>query len=119
MTTRGKPRGINPKRRLKATSKEAFESVVKNQEEDESLFSSAGEISTCPAFPVGRIRDLSAREIEEIADKALKKEIQAEQDRLRISPRLNTEIKVFLMNRLGIPIDLIAVSLRLSRNTAY
>jgi len=111
--------------KLKATSEEAFESIIKNEEEDRSIFLSAGEntghgsdrgeISTSPFFPAIKIRDLSAREIEEIADKAIRKEIRAEQDRLRISPQLNTEVKIVLMSRLGIPIDQIAVKLKLLR----
>jgi len=100
--------------KLKATSEEAFENIIKNEEEDRSL-----EISTSPTCPAIKICDLSAREIEEMADKAIRKEIRAEQDRSRVSPKLNTDVKTFLMGRLGIPIDQIAVKLNINRKTAY
>lgn len=100
--------------KLKATSEEAFESIIKNEEEDGPI-----EINKFPFSPAIKICDLSAREIEEIADKAIRKEIRTEQNRLRIRPQLNTEVKIFLMSRLGIPIDRIAVKLKLNRKTAY
>ena len=43
------------------------------------------------------IRDLSAREIEDIADKAAKKERQTELSRARVSPSLSLEAKIVLM----------------------
>lgn len=51
------------------------------------------------------LRDLSAREIEEVARKAANKEIMHERNRPRISPSLNLEVKILLMGRLDIPAD--------------
>ena len=64
------------------------------------------------------VRDLSAREIEDIADKAAKKERQTELSRARVSPSLSPEAKSFMMNRLGIPVDRIAARLKVNRKTA-
>ena len=63
------------------------------------------------------IRDLSAREIEEVARKAASKEIMHERNRPRISPSLNLEVKILLMGRLGIPSDRIAARLKINRKT--
>ena len=63
------------------------------------------------------IGDLSAREIEEFADKAAKKESHTEQNRPSISPRLNLKTKILLMSRLGIPLDRIAMRLKVNRKT--
>jgi len=63
------------------------------------------------------IRDLSAREIEDIADKAAKRERQIELSRARVRPSLSLEAKIVLMNRLGIPVDRIATRLKVNRKT--
>ncbi|MEA3415239.1 MAG: hypothetical protein U9R02_03635 [Thermodesulfobacteriota bacterium] len=63
------------------------------------------------------LRDLSAREVEEVARKAANKEIAHERNRLRISPSLNLNVKILLMSRLGIPADRIAARLKVSRLT--
>ena len=63
------------------------------------------------------VRNLSAREIEDIADKAAKKERQTELSRARVSPSLSLEAKIFIMNRLGIPVDRIASRLKVNRKT--
>jgi len=63
------------------------------------------------------LKDLSAREIEEIAGKAADKEIVLERNRDRISPSLNLKVKILLMSRLGIPADRIAVRLKVNRLT--
>ena len=64
------------------------------------------------------IRDLSAREIEDIADKAAKKENLKELNRARASPSLNRETKSFMMSRLSIPANRIAARLKVNRLTA-
>ncbi len=46
--------------------------------------------------------DLSGREIEELADKAARKESSSELKRPRVRP-LSLEAKIFMMSRLGIP----------------
>ena len=63
------------------------------------------------------LKDLSAREIEEIAGKAADKEIVFERNRDRISLSLNLKVKILLMSRLGIPADRIAVRLKVNRLT--
>jgi len=63
------------------------------------------------------IRDLSARDIEDIADKAAKRESQSNLNRARVSPSLSLEAKIVLMNRLGIPVDRIAARLKVNRKT--
>ena len=64
------------------------------------------------------IRDLSAREIEVIADKAAKKENLKELNRARVSPSLSLETRIFMMSRLGIPANRIAARLKANRLTA-
>ncbi len=64
------------------------------------------------------LRDLSSREIEEIADKAAKKDSQAELNRARVSPSLGFEAKIFMMSRFGIPANRIAARLKVNRLTA-
>jgi len=64
------------------------------------------------------IRNLSAGEIEGIADKAARKENLAELKRARVSPSLSLEAKIFMMSRLGIPAARIAERLKVNRLTA-
>jgi len=54
------------------------------------------------------LRDLSGREIEEIADKAARKESLTELNRARVSPCLSLEVTTSMMSRLGIPVSRIA-----------
>ena len=61
---------------------------------------------------------MSAREIEDIADKAAKREVLKELNRARVSPSLSLEAKIVLMSRLGIPVDRIAARLKVNRLTA-
>ncbi len=51
------------------------------------------------------LKDLSARDIQDIAEKAVKKEKLAEIGRNRVSPSSTSKTRVFMMNRLGIPIE--------------
>jgi len=65
------------------------------------------------------LRDLSSREIEEIADKAVKKENLKELNRARVSPSsLGLEARIFMMSRWGIPVNRIAERLKVNRLTA-
>jgi len=64
------------------------------------------------------LRDLSSREIEEIADKAAKKKSRTELNRARVSPSLCLESKIFMMSRWGIPVNRIAAQLKVNRLTA-
>ena len=64
------------------------------------------------------IRDLSAGEIEGIADKAARKEHMKERNRACVGPSLSLEAKTFMMSRLGIPANRIAERLKVNRLTA-
>jgi hypothetical protein len=63
------------------------------------------------------LRDLSAREIEEAANKAANKEIMHERNRPRIGQSLALDAKIILMGRLGISADRIAARLKVNRLT--
>ena len=63
------------------------------------------------------ISDLSAREIEEIAKKAVRDKSRIEQNQPRKNPPLALEVKIPLMNRLGIPVNRIAMRLKVNRKT--
>ena len=64
------------------------------------------------------LQEMSAREIEDIADRAVKKEKLKAQKLARMSPPLDLEAKSFMMGRLGIPTDRIAARLNINRLTA-
>ena len=64
------------------------------------------------------LRDLSGREIEELADKAARKESLSELKRSRVSPYLSLEVQIFLMSRLGITLNRIATRLKIDRKSA-
>ena len=112
--------------KLKETSEDEFQRIVTpvcsfehstgRQDETPAL---SGVDQVDHDFHKINISDLSAREIEEIADKAAKKEALIERNRPRRSPSLSLEAKILLMNRLGIPVDRIAARLKVNRKTAY
>jgi len=102
--------------KLKETSEEEFQRVVTPVCRFEQ--SLCRQDQTCTKSEIA-ISDLSAREIEEIGDKAAKKEALIERNRPRISSHLNLETKILTMSRLGIPIDRIAARLKVNRKTAY
>ena len=60
------------------------------------------------------IRDLSAREIEEIAEKAAKKESLRELNLARVSPSLSLKTKILILSRLGIPVNRVAARLKVN-----
>ncbi|GAI55310.1 unnamed protein product, partial [marine sediment metagenome] len=64
------------------------------------------------------LRDLSAREIKDIAEKAAKKESLTELNRARVSPSSSQETVIHMMSRLGIPVERIAALLKINRKTA-
>ena len=64
------------------------------------------------------LRDLSAREIKGIAEKAAKKESLTELNRPRVSPSFRLEMVIFMMSRMGIPVERIAARLKINRKTA-
>jgi len=110
--------------KLKETSEEEFQRIVTpvcrvehstgRQDETPAL---SGFEQVDQDFHKIKISDLSAREIEKIADKAAKKEALIERNRRRRSPSLSLDAKILLMNRLGIPVDRIAARLKVNRKT--
>jgi len=105
--------------KLKEASEEEFQKIVG---QDQTPLNQAwagvatgGEIDKDPCKIT--IRDVSAREIEEIANKAANKEIMHERNRPRISPSLNLKVKIFLLSRLGIPIHRVVPRLKINRKT--
>lgn len=110
--------------KLKATSDETFQKIIKNEKEDRanppvSQGTDRGKSNPYPFPNEINIRDLSAREIEEVADKVVRKEIQTERNRPRFSPSLNMETTILTMTRLGIPVDRIAAGLNISRKSEF
>ena len=101
---------------LKAASVQEFHRVISNGK---------GRSSSDPVVMSGRkysphidLKDLSSREIKDIAERAAKKEGQADFNRARISSSAGREMGAFIMGRLGIPVERIAARLRIDRKTA-
>jgi len=65
-----------------------------------------------------RLRDFSAAEIEAIVEKEIKKQALVEQRRLRETLRFISKVKALLMNRLDIPLEIIASNLGINWRTA-
>ncbi|MEE8398792.1 MAG: ParB N-terminal domain-containing protein, partial [Desulfobacterales bacterium] len=65
-----------------------------------------------------RLRDFSGAEIEAIAEKEIRKQTLAEQARSRETVRRRSKEKALLMNRLGIPTEIIASNLGINWRTA-
>ena len=100
--------------KLRAASKQEFYTLTAHGQESSDPVK--GPDST--HFSKIDLRDLSSREIEEIADKAAKKDSQAALNRARVSPSLGFEAKIFMMSRFGIPANRIATRLKVNRLTA-
>ena len=110
--------------KLKEASEEEFQKMVSpvcsseqstgRQEQRRPL--SEPELSNHDSHKID-LRDLSAREIEEAANKAANKEIMHERNRPRIGQSLALDAKILLMGRLGIPADRIAARLKVNRLT--
>jgi hypothetical protein len=63
------------------------------------------------------LKDLSDREIEDFAEKAVKRERLKEFNRHRVSPSLKGEPVIVSMNCLGIPEERVAALLKINRKT--
>jgi ParB/RepB/Spo0J family partition protein len=63
------------------------------------------------------VGEMSAAEIEKIAQKAIRSVSKAEHSRSRTSPSMELEIKIFLLYRLGILVNRIATLLGINRKT--
>ncbi len=90
--------------KLKAASEQEFQRVTAHAERAPN--SEMGHVRK--DFWQRDLRDMSAREIEDIADKAVKKETLKKLKRARVSPSLSLEAKIFMMSRFGIPANRIA-----------
>ena len=64
------------------------------------------------------LKDLSGREIRDIAEKAVKKKMLTELKRSRVSPPSNQEKIILMMSRLGVPVEKIAARFEINRKTA-
>ena len=98
---------------LKAASNKEFQRVItKSQHSSKAGVRSGGKYS-----PHIDLKDLSSREINNIAEKAAKKEGLIEFNRSRVSPSLKSETVIVTMNSLGIPEERIAPLLKINRKT--
>ena len=101
---------------LKAASVKEFKRVISKGN---------GRPSSDPVVVAGRkysphidLKDLSSREIKDIAERAAKKEGRAEFNRVRVSQPSSKEIGALVMGRLGIPVERIAARLNIDRKNA-
>jgi len=99
--------------KLRAASEQEFQSLTAHAQRPPNSEMEHVSGDSCQ----GDLKELSAREIEEIADNAAKKEALIERNRPRRSPSLSLEAKFVLMSRLGIPADRIAARLKVNRKT--
>ena len=100
--------------KLKAASKQEFQRLTAHAQRPPN--SEIGHVSRDSSQI--DLKELSAREIEDIADKAAKKESQTELNRARVSPSLSLEAKILILSRLGIPVERVAARLKVNRLTA-
>ena len=100
--------------KLNRVSKDEFEALAQ-----ESLESRKKENPPdTPSPRKRRLGDFSAAEINAITEKEIKKQTMAEQDVSRETIPIVSKVKVLLMCRLGIPIDIIASILKINWKTA-
>ncbi|MDB4443776.1 site-specific DNA-methyltransferase [bacterium] len=100
--------------KLKAASNEEFQRLTEGDKRP--LKSEIGHVrkDSCQTS----LKEMSAREINNIADRAVKKENLKELHRARVSQSLNSKAKTFMMSRWGIPAPRIATRLEVNRLTA-
>ncbi len=98
---------------LKTASDKEFQKVItKGRHSSEEIGRSGRKYS-----PHIDLKDLSSREINNIAEKAAKKEGLIEFNRSRVSTSLKSETVIVTMNSLGIPEERIATMLKINRKT--
>ena len=100
--------------RLKEISSEAFQRVIDPVRESSNPVMGSDSIDVAPIA----LRDLSAREITDIAERAAHKEGLAELNRRRVGPASSQETVIHTMGRLGIPLERVAARLKINRKTA-
>jgi DNA-binding NarL/FixJ family response regulator len=101
---------------VKKTSQEAYQHIVNNAQSSDIPkieINNQGEKSAS----IVPLRDMSAREIKQAAEKIIKIEIKARQNSKQSPLDLNLTAKKIIMLRLGIPVDRIAKRLHLSQKT--
>ena len=103
---------------IKKTSEDAFQDIVNKAK---SLFDPKKEKFKQSSNTENNVllREMSAKEIKQIADNIIRKEIKNERNRQRENQDLNLIAKVLIMTRLGIPVDRIAKRLHIDRKTLY
>lgn len=99
---------------LREVSSEEFQRVITHDQEPSNLVKGPDSVDSSQ---IG-LGDLSAREIKDIAEKAAKKASLTELNRARVSPSSNQETVIYMMSRLGIPVERIAALLKINRKTA-
>ena len=100
--------------KLNNVSESKFEAFV----EESTPPRAGGEQLTSSPSKKRKLRDYSAAEITEIAEREIEKQTMAEQDVTRETVSLASKVKVLLMYRLGIPLEIIAASLKINWRTA-
>jgi len=99
--------------KLNAVSESEFQRIVNPQPSSQKIEPSSDNQPSADRA----LSDLSAMEIEAIANKEIQKEALAEQGRARIMPHLGSEVKILLLYSLGIPDERIAERLKINRKT--
>ena len=100
--------------KLKTVSKKEFKRLMDRNKRPPN--SDRGHFDGDPSRT--KLREMSAREIESIADRVVKQETRKEQKLNRVSPSLDLETKIYMMCRWGIPANRIAARLGVNRLTA-
>ncbi len=99
---------------LKTASVEEFQRVITHDQESSNPVKKPDTRDSSQLD----IKDLSAREIEGIAEKAARKESLTELNRARVSPSFCLEKVILMMSQLGIPVESIVARLKINRKTA-
>jgi len=99
--------------KLNAVSESEFQRIVNPQPSSQKIEPSSDNQPSANRA----LSDFSATEIEAIANKEIQKEALAEQSRSRIIPSLSSELKILLLDSLGIPDERIAEKLKINRKT--
>ena len=100
--------------KLKKVSKDHFEALIQESQRSRNK----DQESDGPSSRKRRLRDFSAVEINAITETEIKKQRLAEQEISRETVALVSKVKVLLMCRLSIPIDIIASRLKIDWKTA-
>jgi DNA-binding NarL/FixJ family response regulator len=101
---------------IKKTSQQAYQHIVNNTQTSETQKNENKNQSEKSASIVS-LKDMSAREIKQAAEKIIKNEIKAKQNLKRSVLDLKLTAKKIVMLRLGIPVDRIAKRLHISQRT--